>query len=67
MSKYILVTKTISKYEDFERYHYKIFDNYFDLQKHLLKFWWIEKSSYNVFVETNITRDYSLNDIKEVY
>lgn len=65
MSKrYVLYTRTKSKYEDFYRYHFKIFENYFDLQRHLLKYWWIEKNNYTIFEETNLTKDYSLDGIK---
>ena len=65
MSKrYVLYTRTKSKYEDFYRYHFKIFDNYFDLQRHLLKYWWIEKNNYTIFEETNLAKDYSLDGVK---
>lgn len=65
MSKrYVLYTRTKSKYEDFYRYHFKIFENYFDLQRHLLKYWWIEKNNYTIFEETNLTKDYSLDGVK---
>lgn len=62
--KYILLTRTKSKYEDFYRYHFKLFENYFELQKHLQCFWYIEKSNYKIFEETTLSKDYSLNDIK---
>lgn len=65
MKRYILLSRTKSKYEDFYRYHYKLFENYFELQKHLLKFWWIEKNDYRIFEETSLTRDYSINDVKK--
>lgn len=56
--RYILLTQTNSKYEDFTRYHYKLFDNYRELQKHLLKFW--NEPSFVIFEETNIKKDLSL-------
>lgn len=62
--KYVLLTKTKSKYEDFYRIHLKLFDDYFQLQKHLQYFWYIDKNSYIIFEETDLTKDYSLNDIK---
>lgn len=65
MKKYILLSRTKSKYEDFYRYHYTLFENYFDLQKHLSKFWWIEKNNYIVFIETNIKKDFSLCNVKK--
>lgn len=65
MKRYILLSRAKSKYEDFYRYHYKLFENYFELQKHLLKFWWIEKNDYRIFEETSLTRDYSINHIKK--
>lgn len=64
--RYILLTRTKSKYEDFYRYHTKLFENYFELQKHLQNFWYIEKNNYRIFEETELTKDYSINDIKGV-
>lgn len=62
--RYILMTKTKSKYEDFWRTHFAVFDNYFELQKHLSHYWYIEKNLYTIFEETNLKRDYSVNDTK---
>lgn len=63
--KYILYTRIKdNKYENFYRQAYKIFDNYYELQKHLNKFWFIEKNNYIIFEETDITRDYSCSDTK---
>lgn len=62
--KYILLTRTKSKYEDFFRYHFKLFENYFELQKHLQRFWYMDKKTYKIFEETTLSKDYSLNDIK---
>lgn len=56
--RYILLTQTDSKYEDFKRYHFKLFDNYRELQKHLLRFW--NEPVFYVFEETNIKKDKSL-------
>ena len=67
MKRYILVTKTQSRYDTFYRYHYKLFDNYLDLQKHLLKFWYIGNNDYTVFEETDIKKDYSLNEKKKIF
>lgn len=63
--RYILLIRTKDmKYEGYYRYDYRLFENYFDLQKHLQKFWFIEKSNYVIFEETNIERDYSCCDVK---
>ena len=64
--RYILLIRTKSKYDDFFKYSYKLFDTYYDLQKHLNKFWWVERNNYSIFVETDLTRDYSLNGTKEL-
>lgn len=66
MSKrYILYTRQKdNKYEDYYRFNFKLFENYFDLQKHLQKFWFIEKNNYVIFEETNIEKDYSCCAIK---
>lgn len=53
--KYILMVRENSKYEDFYKYHFKLFENYRELQKHLLKFW--NEPYYTVFEETNIRKD----------
>ena len=62
--KYVLCTKTKSKYEDFYRYHFKLFNDYFELQKHLQCFWFINKNEYIIFEETDLTKDYSINNVK---
>lgn len=66
MSKrYILYTRERdNKYENYYRYNFKLFENYFDLQKHLQKYWFIEKNNYVIFEETNIEKDYSCCEIK---
>ena len=56
--KYILMTITKSKYDGFERQHFKVFNNYIDLQHHLAKFW--KCNNFIVFEETNINRDSSI-------
>ena len=63
--RYVLLTKTKSKYDDFYQYHYKMFENYFDLQKHLMKFWYIPERDYIVFVESKIKKDFSTTDLKK--
>lgn len=65
MKKYILMTKTHSKYEDFDRLHFKLFDSYYELQKHLQYYWYMEKNTYWIFEETELKKDYSLNDVKK--
>lgn len=62
--RYVLMVKSKSKYDDYIRINYKLFDNYYDLQKHLTNFWFVSKMNYVVFEETKIDRDYSLNDVK---
>lgn len=64
--RYILLIKNFSKYDGFVKYSFKLFDTYFDLQKHLCKFWFVNKTEYSIFEETNLTRDYSLNNIKKL-
>ena len=64
--KYVLMTiEKDFKYEGFERYHFKLFESYFELQKHLQNFWYIEKNKYKVFEETDFKKDYSLAPIKK--
>ena len=64
--RYILLIRTKdSKYDDYYRYNYKLFENYFELQKHLHNFWFIEKNNYVIFEETELERDYSCCDIKK--
>lgn len=58
---YILMTIERSKYNEFLRYHYTYFENYYELQKHLNSFWNVNKNDYVVFEETNIYKDYSTN------
>lgn len=67
MKRYVLVTKTQSRYEDFCRYHYKLFDSYLELQRHLLKFWYIGDHTYSIFEETDIKKDNSLNQKKKIF
>lgn len=45
---------------------YILFDNYFELQKHLLNFWYVEKNNYRIFEETDLTKDYSLGRVKKL-
>ena len=66
MKKYILLIKQKDKkYEDFYKMYYKLFDSYYELQKHLQNFWFIEKNNYIIFEETDLTKDYSCNDVKK--
>ena len=63
--RYILYSRIKdSKYEDYYRYAFKMFDNYNELQKHLNNFWFVEKNNYWIFEETDLERDYSYSDIK---
>ena len=64
--KYVLMTiEKDYKYEGFVRHHFKLFESYFDLQKHLQNFWYIEKNKYMVFEETDFKKDYSLAPVKK--
>lgn len=63
--RYVLFSRTKSRYEDYYRYHYKLFDSYFDLQRHLSNYWYIEKNDYVIFEETNIKKDYSVANVKK--
>lgn len=64
--KYILMTRTVSKYEDYYRTHFKVFDSYLELQRHLLKFPYIENNQFIIFEETNIKLDKKLYPINRV-
>ena len=48
--RYILMTITKSKYDGYNMQHYKLFDNYIDLQHHLSKFW--RHNNFIIFEET---------------
>ena len=64
--KYVLMTiEGNLKYEGFVRNHFKLFDSYLELQKHLQNFWFINKDAYIIFEETKIKKDYSINDVKK--
>ena len=55
--KYILMIKEKDKkYDGYERFSYMLFDNYYELQKHLIRFRYIGKNNYVVFKETNIKK-----------
>ena len=42
--KYVLMTiEEDYMNEGFVKHHFKLFDNHFELQKHLKNFWYIEK------------------------
>ena len=51
--RYVLLTKTLSKYDGMERYNYKLFNDYFELQRHLQNYWFVEKNRYVIFVIIN--------------
>lgn len=64
--RYILMTiEKDFRYDGFVRHHFKLFESYFELQKHLQKYWFIESNKYRVFEETTISKDYSINDVKK--
>lgn len=55
--KYILMTIEKSNYDSFERYFYRLFKSYKELQFHLLKFQNLPQ--YVIFEETNLKKDKS--------
>ena len=64
--RYVLMTiERDLKYEGFVRQHFKLFENYFELQKHLQHFWYMNSKQYRIFEETSLTKDYSLSDVKK--
>lgn len=63
--RYVLLTRTKSKYEDMYRYHYKLFNDYLELQKHLQDYWFINKNEYIVFEETEFKKDYLLKGVRD--
>lgn len=54
--KYIIEYKTKSKYEGFGKIYYMAFDSYYELQKHLLRYRFVNKNDYIVYRETKIKR-----------
>lgn len=60
--KYVLLVKNISKYEDFNRLHFKYFEDYLSLQKHLLRFKYMPRNTYIIFEETNIKIEHPIMD-----
>jgi hypothetical protein len=60
--RYILMTIEESNYDNFERYFYKIFNNYKELQYHLIKF--NNTPKYVIFEETNLKKDNSFKIYK---
>ena len=66
IKKYILMTTSKSKYEDFIRYHFRVFNSYLELQRHLLKFPHLQSNDFVVFEETNIKVDKSLYPFKRI-
>lgn len=55
--KYILMTIEKSNYDSFERYFYRLFNSYKELQQHLMKFRNVPK--YIIFEETTTKKDKS--------
>ena len=55
--RYILMTIEKSNYDSFERYFYRIFNTYKELQQHLVKF--NNTPKYIIFEETNLKKDKS--------
>ena len=63
--RYILMTIEKSNYDDFERYFYRMFNSYKELQHHLIKF----KSTprFIIFEETKLRKDKSFKMNKRFY
>lgn len=55
--RYILMTIEKSNYDGFERYFYRLFNSYKELQQHLMKFYSTPK--YVIFEETEKKKDNS--------
>ena len=55
--RYILMTIEKSNYDSFERYFYRIFNTYKELQEHLIKF--KNTPRFIIFEETNLKKDKS--------
>ena len=55
--RYILMTIEKSNYDSFERYFYRMFNSYKELQHHLLKFQ--NTPRFIIFEETNLKKDNS--------
>lgn len=54
--KYIIEYKKASKYEGFSKIYYISFDSYYELQKHLLRYRFVNSKDYTVYRETKIKR-----------
>lgn len=63
--RYILMTIEKSNYDSFERYFYRIFNSYKELQHHLIKF--NNTPKYIIFEETNLKKDNSFRMTKRNY
>lgn len=63
--KYILMTIEKSNYDSFERYFYRIFNSYKELQHHLIKF--KNTPRFIIFEETNLKKDKSFIMTKRNY
>lgn len=63
---YILMTISTSKYDGYYKEHFKVFDDYLDLQRHLLKFPYIDNNQFIVFEETKIKLDKKLYPINRI-
>lgn len=55
--RYILMTIEKSNYDSFERYFYRMFNSYKELQQHLIKF--NNTPKFIIFEETNKKKDNS--------
>ena len=63
--KYILMTIEKSNYDSFERYFYRVFNSYKELQQHLLKF--KNTPRFIIFEETKLKKDNAFKMCKRNY
>lgn len=63
--RYVLMTIEKSNYDSFERYFYRLFKSYKELQFHLLKFQNLPQ--YVIFEETQYKKDNSFRISKRNY
>ena len=63
--RYILMTIEKSNYDSFERYFYRVFNSYKELQQHLIKF--KNTPRYIIFEETTLRKDNAFKMSKRSY
>ena len=63
--RYILMTIEKSNYDNYERYFYRMFNSYKELQHHLVKY--SNTPRYIIFEETKLKKDNSFRMDKKFY